>query len=158
MDELTEIIIRVSNLRGQVISRVSTVEMLMNIFLVRYFCEQKDKERDLLETVFATNKITYDSKRDIICALLKKDRFSKFAHKKQLNDDLQTIGEDRNVFAHYIINNTDDGLGLFRKGLISFIKFKNYSQPKNYTEDDLKVLEEKLNRAPVTLQELIDMH
>jgi viroplasmin and RNaseH domain-containing protein len=156
MDELSEILVRVSNIRGALINRVVTLEMLMNIFLVKYYCDSKDKEQDLLETVFATNKITYDNKRDTIFALLKKDRFANFAFKKELCDKLQEIGVDRNVFAHYVINISDDGMELFRKGLISFIKFKNYSQAKTYTENEIRSIEDKLNRATDLLHDLID--
>ena len=74
----------------------------------------EEKAIESLEMIFSTTKITFDSKRDIFNAILNKNLADK-EYAKELNSDLQKIIEERNVFAHYKADLSQEGIELFKK-------------------------------------------
>ena len=107
---LIELIEYGATIRGKVISRFILLEDVINLFLTFQF--SGEKEGILLESLFTTNKITFDSKRKLFISIINKHHAG-FANinkgdKKSpgITTRLQLLSEERNVFAH---NSLDTG-------------------------------------------------
>lgn len=111
--------------RGKMIDQTIYLEMHINEYLANHFCDTDEKRVEIMDLLFGTNRITFDAKRQMLIILIKnniKDFDSKFP---LLNSELKKIMEERNVFAHYLLNSTIDGLTRYNeRQIMSFIKFK----------------------------------
>ena len=145
-------------IRGSIIERITISEMLLNIVLAKYYTENKHKQDELIETLFATNKITFDSKRDTLVAILKNSRFDNFLHKKRLCALLIDVIPERNVFAHYTTDGSEESLDSFKHGIFTFMKFKNERGVKKYSTHDIQKIEKKIIELNELLSNLIEKH
>ena len=129
----------------------------MAAFLAKHFCKTKKLQTQILETIFATTKITFDYKRDAINAIMLKDYKNFISENKSFNSDLQEIAKQRNIFAHYPINHLKKGKELFKKnGIVTFIKFKNSTDFEAYDIDSVNKFLKKVSDVTLALINLLD--
>ncbi len=139
---LTNLIKQSISFRGHVISKISALEVAMNLFLAKHFCDTDIKQTEILESLFATKKITYADKVDTVTFLLNKHHkeFIK-KHPYISKRQLIKIGEHRNTIAHCFLNTEDSAMKSFiESDTISFLKYQNSKEPIKYNNDDAKKL------------------
>ena len=144
-------------MRGHVLSKVIVLETMMGAFLSKHFCKTKKLQTQILETIFATTKITFDSKRDAINAIMIKDYKKFLEENKHFNSDLQEISKQRNIFAHYPLNTLEKGKELFKKNkIVTFIKFKNSTDFEAYDIDSVNRFLKKVSDVTLAIINLLD--
>jgi len=143
--------------RGNIITGAITLENTMNIFLAEHFCQGNGKEIELIETVFATRKYTFDAKRDTIRAILLKSLHPYNVDSEFLCRDLRDIPNKRNVFAHYPLGNDKESVDLFKAtGTLTFLKVENSTEKVLYTREDVDNLISLISRSYHTISDLIE--
>ena len=80
--DLQNFFIEASYTRAHIIGRVVLLESMIEIFLSTHFCKTKQLQDEIMETVFATLKITLDNKRDTMHAIMKK-HYKEFLNKNK---------------------------------------------------------------------------
>jgi hypothetical protein len=130
MDKHSIIQQNVANIRGSVIQNCVMVEKIMDEFISGYFCKENLKE-DLMTFLLCTERITFRGKSDIFKLIIeKKENAARFAEFKKENPSIHNeiteyILEERNIFAHYLLDTAEGYIDRYEKhGIIRFIKFK----------------------------------
>ena len=142
---LIELIEYGATIRGKVISRFILLEDVINLFLTFQF--SGEKEGILLESLFTTNKITFDSKRKLFISIINKHHAG-FANinkgdKKSpgITTRLQLLSEERNVFAHNSLDTGKESVrSFYDKKTLTFGKFLGDANPKIYTQKQVSDL------------------
>jgi hypothetical protein len=126
------------NWRGLIIGDTITLERNMDTFISEHFCKTKTLAKELEDTLLSTKLVTYDSKKQVFCFIMKKhhpDWCKKFP---DINKELQTIGEQRNIFAHYMLDTRPIGVKEFASNKkLGFVEIKNDVKPVYYTQEQL---------------------
>lgn len=142
------------SVRGKLISDIIYLERSIDEYLARYFCDDSDKITDIMKTILCTRKITLDNKKEVFLYLLKKVNPEWLLKHPTVNADLVDLIEERNRFAHYILNsnetNVDNYIGDFE-----LINFKNNIEIKSYNDNRIKSLETKIEKYIKSLNVLI---
>lgn len=118
--------------RGIIINETIYLERLIDEYLCRYFCPDEKKRTDLLQLLMATERITLFNKIGLLKYLMERDNKPFCAKNKGIFTDLQTIAEERNLFAHNLLDTSLNGYKAYKKGKIIIIKFKNDVKPIEY--------------------------
>lgn len=87
-------------LRGKVITNVSVLEFNMDTFLSYHFAKSEKFARELIEILFSTNKITFDSKKALAFEVASEHYKSILSAFPNYNRDMSEIAKKRNIFAH----------------------------------------------------------
>ncbi len=144
--------------RGMVIFGAVTLESRMNLFLAIHFCKNNGKEIELMETVFATRKYTFDNKRDTIQAIFLNNKNEYNIDGKTLCKDLQTISYERNIFAHYPLDNSDESIDSFKAtGTFTFLKYENSKSFVRFDSDKIQALLQLMSHCSHQFGELINL-
>lgn len=136
--------------RGVFLHHVSILEAYLNLYIANYFIgkESPDKMAELQVVILSDERFSFSSSIQVFKYISEthdlewytsytslRKLSSKTPH--TLNSDLMHIMENRNVFAHRILENYD--VDIFKKpkenDTIRFVKFKNRIEPTDFTED-----------------------
>lgn len=128
-------------IRGDILARVVSLESAMNLFLAQHFCRDNGMTIELLEMVFATKRITFDYKREILNGIIIKyypNLGVKINNGKTLCNKIKEIAEKRNVFAHYALDVNETSVEDFNnEKTLNFLKY-SYSESKvRFTRKDI---------------------
>lgn len=146
--EYKEIMDSVVIARGKIISMAINLELLMSAFLAKHFCRDEQRQKEILETILATKKFMYDSKRDTIHAIINKPPYKEHLDANiEVFKSIQHIAQHRNVFAHYIVVVDENTVQTFRDGGIYFLKFSNSTTKEIYSKEKIKEVEESIMKA-----------
>ena len=121
-----------TQIRGKVLTKVIALESALNLALAQHFCRGNEMESTLVEMVFATKRITFDHKREILNGILNKYYGIESTVKgaKTLANKIKDIAEMRNIFAHYPLAIDDFSISDFKADkTLNFLKY-SYSQTK----------------------------
>ncbi len=128
----------------------------MNIFLAEHFCEGNGKEIEIIETVFATSKYRFDSKRDTIQAILSNAGDKYKVDGKLLCKDLQEIAYKRNIFAHYPLDIKEDSVIDFKEhGVFNFLKIENSTKKVKISYEEIEILKTTISATLHKISNLI---
>jgi hypothetical protein len=118
-------------IRGHVLQRAVELESLIDIYIAEHFTKDEIKIVELISLLLAP-RITLDNKAQVFIYLI--DKYNpdfKKANPKYANV-LKKIIEERNVFAHYPVDFSDEALAAYeRDATIIFVKLKNSSEYKD---------------------------
>jgi len=139
-----EIYDKAINFRGRIINAITLLERHIDVIISDYFCGTNPKSDELMNVVFATNKITFDSKREVLKYVLTKGVYINILNDNpSLFSDLIKIGDFRNILAHHPICTTEEAdKEYLDNNKIGFTKFKNSADDHFYSEDEIKKYEE----------------
>lgn len=131
----TKEIIKLTNeaieIRGKVITAVALLEGHMDLFLSMHF--SKDDWMEAIQMVFATRHISFDSKRDIILSVLKKNYAAEHKKHPKFSKELQEIAQTRNVFAHYSFSGSQSALDKFNENkAVIFLRHQQSQVPEEF--------------------------
>lgn len=140
--------------RGKLISDIIYLERSIDEYLARYFCDDADKRTDLMKTILCTRKITLDNKKEVFLFLLKKVNPDWLLKYPTVNADLNDLIEERNRFAHYILNSNETNVDNYT-GDFELINFKNNIEIKPYNDIRISELEIKIEKYIKAINELL---
>lgn len=154
MNKADEIINYSIKKRGEILHQCIMLEKKIDSFFSNYFC--KDPNKRLLFFYIFMDKISLDSKISMLESLLNKISTNELKTSyKELISDLREIKDDRNRFAHYMVDViSDQSIDNFPKA-INLVSFKNSTRLFNYDDDKLKNLIDKINNCSSKLSGLI---
>jgi len=146
-----------SSARGQILNVIATLETNLDIFLSQHFCGKGNKQEQMLELV--SPRMTFDNKRQILKFLID-NYYTNWGKKYQnFNVDLKEIYDERNVFAHYTMDITKDGIEYATKNnLVCLIKFKNTRTRVEYNEAKINNIMNKIIKYSDAIAELINLN
>jgi len=98
---------------------------------------------DLVEMVFATKRITFDYKREILSGILNKyyPPLTTIKDEKTLCNKIKDIAEKRNIFAHYPLSVDETSIKFFKENrTMFFLKYNNSQTKEKFTKSDIEKL------------------
>lgn len=133
--------------RGHVMQRCVELEMLIDIYIGKYFTNERKKLEELVTLIIAP-RMTFDSKIQVLKVLID-DNESGFKTKyPNFNKHLKEIIENRNIFAHYPVDLSNYALSHYKKDkTITLLKFKN-------VKDQITNKNKLINRVQFTNKEI----
>ena len=137
-----------TQIRGSVLTKVIALESALNVALAQHFCRGNEMEPTLIEMVFATKRVTFDHKREILNGILNKYYGVESTVKgaKTISNKIKDIAEMRNIFAHYPIAIDNDALSEFKSDkTLNFLKY-------SYSETKEKFTKEKIENFILTIK------
>jgi hypothetical protein len=123
----------VSQVRGKIIHNCTILEKIMDDAIARHFCSNEEKRHDMFIFILATERITWMNKHQVLGLIFNRqsainapNKYSRFIENNpDFVGDIQKIIENRNIFAHYLLDTSDQYLNRFQMdGFIRFLKFK----------------------------------
>lgn len=136
--------------RGKILNMMTLLEFMLNAYIARYFCgEDLHKIEKMVLLVLGDDRITLSSKAQIFHQIaIKEDKewYDRYVSNRKIikpksssqnmNNDLNYVIQERNVFAHRIIAFDDVYPFPDRPtDTIRFVRFKNDLEPLDYTKE-----------------------
>src|SRR6185437_15652066 len=142
--------------RGTFLHHVSILEAYLNLYIANYFIGQQNpnKMAELQEVILGDERFSFNSTVQVFkhlaqkydeewynsCKSLRPHDLKNKPH--LLNADLIHIVENRNIFAHRILENYERDI--FEKskpdGAIRFVRLKDEAIPVDFTDDSFSLL------------------
>jgi hypothetical protein len=115
---------------------------MIDEFLSSYFCNDPQKQSDLMQLVIS-EFLTFDIKRQAFDFIIDKN-FTEFRTKNpDFSNKINNLMKQRNILAHWMTDTSEDGIKIFEKGELRFVRFKskskNSSNFKLYSQDEVNV-------------------
>jgi len=141
--------------RGTILHHITLLESLLNAYIAFHFCgKNKEKIEEMVLMILGDERMTLNSKAQVFYALATTHdkqwyesykSFRVHPDKKKtysMNNDLVYSIEERNVFAHRVLDKGDliDNLPL-PKGILRFARLKNDYEALDYDEKKYHDLE-----------------
>jgi hypothetical protein len=136
--------------RGLILHNIIALEKAIDIYLSRYFCKEQTQRTEILEQLFASDKITLRAKIQLFQSILETHEKVFLEENPKILKEIVDYCEKRNIFAHYIIEFNEDA---FEKQYeqITFRKFKNSQELVSFKYTDLS----KINKRILSISLLI---
>jgi hypothetical protein len=143
--------------RGMILNQTIMLERAIDEYLCLHFCQTKIKRTELMDLIFGTERMSFDIKRNIFKILSNRYHTDFIKDNPTINSDIKQIVETRNIFAHYLLDSTENGIKEFAKGtgLIGFIKFNNKRVIKQY---NVKGIANHLQMIDSYIEKLISLN
>jgi hypothetical protein len=111
--------------RGHIMQRCIEVENTIDLFIATYFARQAPKQDEMLGLILGP-RMTFNNKREVFVYLLE-NYYTDFivSHPDLISDTLMIV-EERNIFAHYPIDVSNEAKEKFNKdGSLRIQRIKN---------------------------------
>jgi hypothetical protein len=112
------------SIRGFYITDTILIERVIDGYLAQYFCKTQYRQKEILELILSTESMPFERKRQILKVILNKHHPNIEKEYPNLFPYLVKIIEQRNIFAHYLLDTSKAALKRYPKE-IGFVKFKN---------------------------------
>ncbi|RQO75565.1 hypothetical protein DBR43_09510 [Pedobacter sp. KBW06] len=139
-----------ATLRGVILDGCILFERIMDKFISEYFADSEFKKNQLMEFILSTEKISFDSKRQIFISLTN-HIFPDFK-KQHPNFDklLQELVSIRNILAHAELLRNDQERE--EEDSFSYIRYKNGKRTVvNYNNEKIKMISSNMDYVGDTL-------
>jgi hypothetical protein len=144
MSDIQNILVKAAYLRGSFINDTILLERVIDEFICRHFCSEENKKVELLESLMSTKRITFDSKLAVAKFIID-NHYPEFDEKyPNYKKDITDIITHRNVFAHFLLDTSDDGVEKMKLGGIQFLKFEKKTIPVLYDDLQIKEIDKKI--------------
>ncbi len=157
-NDVNELLNYGTQMRGEILSSVITLESSLNLVLAQHFCHGNEMTSALVEMVFATKRITFDHKREILKGILKiyYPPPVKFKDEKFLENKIEEIATHRNIFAHFPLATYESSILRFKQDkTLVFLKY-NYSEIEEiFPPSKISTLIENINSCTQSLNTLL---
>jgi len=136
--------------RGLIINQTIMAERLIDEYLSNHFCNTQEDVVEIMDLVFGSKSITFESKHQIFKEILKRYNKDFQSSNKTIHKDIDEMIRIRNIMAHYLLDTTYDVVEGFSGNEISFIKFAKIRVKETFTTDKiashLKMLDETIDK------------
>jgi tRNA G18 (ribose-2'-O)-methylase SpoU len=133
--------------RGSIINEAILLERQIDTYISKHFCKDEEKQKELMELIICTDRITFSSKHQVLKVLLEKYNPEFLKVNENILKDITTIIEHRNIFAHYWLVTSDEMVKWAAEGKTVFIRFKNTIDYIEYDKDKMAEIFNKITRA-----------
>lgn len=127
--------------RGSIMSIAAIMERALDGFLSRYFSpKEQERQRELVEMLFSTQRINFRSKYRLFIEILQKKLGNKYeAEFPLLQSKFDTATKHRNIFAHECEIPSDIVMPdeYYNAYQITIVPLKDISKSKAYTQDEI---------------------
>lgn len=162
MKPVNELQFKSAQFRGNILDSVSMLEMIMDVFIATFFCRNEQRIKDMQMFMIGDNRMSLESKRQVFYAIATryyKNWYNSFSPDKKLNKALIDIIEQRNIFAHCVLDIRSESVIKFKKtGVVSFLRFKDDVSPFYYTDETFLKLYEDILYIHYFIEEGIKSH
>lgn len=139
--KFAQLIRKAQEMRGKILDDVIFIEFILDLIILKYFCESTSKIELFQATLLNQEYISLESKIRTFKNLNFGDKWSKIA--KRIGSELDKIREKRNQLAHRMIDNSDEAVN---DGQLRFMYYKSgkrqYQEIKEESlKNDLEILE-----------------
>jgi hypothetical protein len=129
---------KAAHFRGQVLNEMATLELYINLYIASHFCgNDYNKIHEMQLLILGDNRSTLGGKIEILHNIAKiydKKWMDKYKGDRTFIKDLNYTMEQRNVFAHRVID-LNSFYNNIPNGTVRFLKFKNNLDFEDYDED-----------------------
>lgn len=154
-DEIIANLIKKSiSMRGNLLHQISILELGINVYMGDYFCgKDQDKNVDIQMLIFGDDRMNLGAKQQVFFAIASTKDIGWYNSYKSLripppkkkaytmNADLVWVIEQRNIFAHRVLNvGSFRNLEKMKEGHIRFVRMKNELEALTYSEADFQLL------------------
>ncbi|HEV8284383.1 MAG TPA: hypothetical protein VGQ09_08735 [Chitinophagaceae bacterium] len=123
------------DIRGRILQRAVEIESTLDIYISEHFTTDSVKNEELVCLVLSP-RVTFENKIQIFRYLVDKYNPEFKNEYKQYFKDLVQLCEERNIFAHYPVDFSEQSIINFRDHkVVTFVKLKNVTQ-----EGDIKLV------------------
>ena len=152
MDKNELLIAKVTNYRGCILNASIDLERAIDAYLTKYMTTDENKQLDIF--IFLLDRMSFDAKISAFQAILQRDNPQDFKKKyDKLMGKIRMWKDERNVFAHYSLNDSDNAVNNVSK-FVRLVNFRNKIDFKEYTgEKFIEILSGILETAN-TVREL----
>lgn len=135
------LILKVREIRGKILDEVIFTESILDLIILKYFCESSYKIGLFQATLLNQEYISLDSKIKTFKNLNFGEKFKPII--KELSSELNKAREVRNNLAHRMIDNSNEAVSNGELRLTYYEKGRRKYQPikEKYLEDTLRDLE-----------------
>ncbi|MFZ4101202.1 MAG: hypothetical protein ACOYKR_04555 [Sphingobacterium thalpophilum] len=145
-----------TDIRGFFITDTIVIERRIDNYLANYFCSKpKYRRQELIEMILSSDSMTFEKKKNIFKVVLKKHQPTFEKEYPELFPFLNSIIENRNIFAHYLLDTSKEALKRYPND-IGFVKYKNDTVTIWFNNEQLKDHLLKHNRVLKMLDEIFD--
>jgi hypothetical protein len=127
-------------MRGLIINETIYLERLIDEFLGRHFCPDKIKRSELFELILGNERISFESKRQILKFVMDKHFKTVVDTNKNIFSDLKEIIDERNFLAHQLLDTSDEAFNKLKENKIGFVKFRNSTETTWYDNDKINTI------------------
>jgi len=140
-DQWLQCIALAKAMRAEFLESFVGLEKMIDFYLAFHFCPDPTDgtlAHELMDAIICTDRITFESKRQVFQFLVKKHNPGFYEKHKTIFSDLTEFMQTRNILAHYSIYTGTDAVESFtQNGNITFIKFKNDRSLITFTKEDI---------------------
>ena len=146
---------KASYLRGFTINEIIHLERTIDEYLGRHFCKEQSTRSELMEWLLCTERITFNSKKDILKLYLEKHNPDFIKNNPSLFKDLDYIISKRNILAHQILDTSPIGMQKFKEDKISFVKITHKHETIEFNQEEFTRLQELINKLIIEFKKLL---
>jgi len=139
--------------RGNVLEKMSFLEKVVDNYIIYHFTNKdEDKTIEMQLLIFGDNRVTFENKKQIFHSLASAHDLQWYRSYKSLrnlkankgsipmNSDLTHCIEQRNIFAHCIVDTSVAGINRIKPTEVGFVRFKNKEETVWYDEQKINLL------------------
>jgi len=153
-DKFVAMRVKSANWRGVYIDSFAFLEKLIDEYLSRYFCGKDEKlKKDLMELVLC-EKLTFENKRAVFSYVLKNKNIEIVTTYSKLLKDIEIANNNRNVFAHYMLDTSEYGEKMFEESKLVFVKF-SYKDNVVISDEDFLNMHSALQKCIEILSSIL---
>ena len=147
--------LRAFYLRGKIISDTIHLERKMDDYIASYFCSDKEKKKDLMQSLLSTKRIVFENKRLIFDFIVNKNNPDWVIKYPKFKKDLIHIIEQRNIMAHYLLNTGSDAIETMEDKM-DFINFRDNVEIESFTKPRQADLIKKIEECMSAVEDLFN--
>ena len=151
------------DIRGRILQKAVEIESIINIYIAEHFTKDEAKNEELICLILSP-RVTFENKIQIFKYLIDKYNPEFKNANKQYSKDLTDLCEERNIFAHYPVEFSQQSLKNYTDhSVVTFVKLKNVSHEGNaslvnrreLSEAAVNAILDKMTKYIVILRKLI---
>ena len=144
-----------SQCRGSVLNEIITLERLMDNYISSYFCDTEEKRKELMALIMCTERITFDSKRQVFETIMQRRHPEVYSKNKKTLNYLSNIMQERNKLAHYMLMYSEDAANGLDNKEFTLVRFKNVVTHEVFGEPRITEL---INKVHKCMEIIINLH
>jgi hypothetical protein len=143
------------DIRGMIINSMTILERTMDVFLSNHFCSEIEKRVEIMNCLFATKYITFESKRQILNYILITHYKKSESRLKDINADLDRFNQHRITAAHFVVDYSNEAIQHYNKTKeVTFLKFEKSFEKEFFNIEKAYEISKKMDDYIIPLFEI----
>ena len=139
--------------RGKVLNEVAMLEKLIDVYLSMYYA-QKGKQNSFMLTFLSKTELR--RKVNIFKETIQLYKNNFVVNYPEYESDLERIFQSRNIFAHEVLDVTQEGLIKYSEGVLRFDNFKKNRLVTSFTKEQIEQEVDLISKYIIGIRELLD--